>query len=112
MGIVGAALVGIWAYGLLRDSGRVLLDAEMTAPVVAEIVEVIDASPVEAAICDLHGWRVGKAKYACILSLVTEQDAEPDDFKRRLAVHDELVHVSVEVNRTLGYRAMSRRSIG
>lgn len=34
MGIVGAGLVSVWAYGLLRDSGRVLLDAEMNAPVV------------------------------------------------------------------------------
>ena len=84
MGIVGAALVGVWAYGLLRDSGRVLLDAEMNAPVVTEIIEVIAASPVKAAICDLHVWRVGKGKYACILSLVTAQDAEPDDFKRGL----------------------------
>ena len=37
MGIVGAGLVAVWAYGLLRDSGKILLDAEMNAPVVAEI---------------------------------------------------------------------------
>lgn len=49
MGIVGAGLVGIWAYGLLRDTGRILLDAEMDAPVVAEIYEVIEASPVRFA---------------------------------------------------------------
>jgi cation diffusion facilitator family transporter len=98
MGIVGAVLVGVWAYGLLRDSGRVLLDAEMRDPVVAEIVEVIGASPIKADICDLHVWRVGKGKYACILSLVTAPDVEPDYFKRQLAVHEELVHISVEVN--------------
>jgi Co/Zn/Cd efflux system component len=33
MGIVGAGLVAVWAYGLLRDTGRVLLDADMNAPV-------------------------------------------------------------------------------
>ena len=37
IGIVGAGLVAVWAYGLLRDSGSVLLDAEMNAPVVSEI---------------------------------------------------------------------------
>ena len=99
MGIVGAGLVAVWAYGLLRDSGRVLLDAEMNAPVVAEIREVIAASPIPAAMCDLHVWRVGKGKYACILALVTEEDASPDYFRRQLGVHEELVHISVEVNR-------------
>lgn len=98
MGIVGAGLVAVWAYGLLRDSGRVLLDAEMNAPVVAEIRDVIDASPIKADITDLHVWRVGKGKYACILSLAVTEAAEPDDFRRQLSIHEELVHVTVEVN--------------
>ena len=101
MGIVGAGLVAVWAVGLLRDSGRVLLDAEMDAPVVAEIREVIDASPVAATISDLHVWRVGKGMYACIVSLVTSADASPDYFKKQLQIHEELVHISVEVNRRL-----------
>ena len=100
MGIVGAGLVGVWAYGLLRDTGRVLLDAEMDAPVVEEIREVVAASPVPAEIADLHVWRVGKGKYACILSLVTQGDVQPDEFRRMLGIHEELVHVTVEVNRT------------
>jgi len=102
MGIVGAALVAVWAYGLLRDTGRVLLDAEMDAPVVAEIREVIDESPIKAAITDLHVWRVGKGKYACILSLVVTDAAEPDYFRRQLSIHEELVHVTVEVNQHKG----------
>lgn len=99
MGIVGAGLVAVWAYGLLRDSGRVLLDAEMTAPVVKEIREVIADSPVKASICDLHVWRVGKGKYACIVSLATEDVVQPDYFKSRLRIHEELVHITVELNR-------------
>ena len=99
MGMVGAALVAVWAYGLMRDSGRVLLDAEMNAPVVAEIREVIDASPIRATISDLHVWRVGKGKYACMVSLVTLADAQPEDFKRQLRIHEELVHITVEINR-------------
>ena len=98
MGIVGAGLVAVWAYGLLRDTGRVLLDAEMDAPVVAEIHEVIEASPVKAEITDLHVWRVGKGKYACILSLSVVGAAEPDYFRRQLSIHEELVHVTVELN--------------
>lgn len=97
MGIVGAALVSVWAYGLIRDSGRVLLDAEMNAPVVEEIREVIAASPIAAAICDLHVWRVGKQKYACILTLAVHEAATPDYFRKQLAIHEELVHVTVEI---------------
>ena len=98
MGLVGAGLVAVWAYGLLRDTGRVLLDAEMDAPVVAEIHQVIEASPVKAEITDLHVWRVGKGKYACILSLTVQEDATPDEFRQQLSIHEELVHVTVEVN--------------
>ncbi len=99
MGIVGAGLVAFWARGLLRDTGAVLLDAEMHAPVVSEIREVIDNSPVKAEICDLHVWRVGKGKYACILSLLTTEDVSPDYFKRLLNIHEELVHISIELYR-------------
>ena len=99
MGIVGAVLVSVWAYGLLRDSGRVLLDAEMNAPIVEEIREVIQTSSVKADISDLHVWRVGKGKYACILSLTTDEAAEPEYFKRLLSVHEELVHITAEINR-------------
>ncbi len=98
MGIVGAALVAVWAYGLLRDTGRVLIDAEMDAPVVQEIREVIAASPIPAEILDLHVWRVGKSKHACILSLAVTEPLEPDEVRRQLSVHEELVHVTVEVN--------------
>ncbi|CAN5671188.1 CDF family Co(II)/Ni(II) efflux transporter DmeF [soil metagenome] len=102
MGILGAGLVAAWAYGLLRDSGRVLLDAEMDAPVVEEIREVIAASPVEATIVDLHVWRVARDKYACIVSLAVAasalQQIDPEYFKRLLRVHEELVHITVEIN--------------
>lgn len=102
MGLVGAVLVSVWAYGLLRDTGRVLLDAEMNAPVVAEIRDVIDASPVKAKLCDLHVWRVGKGKYACILSLATDNEASPEYFKQQLSIHEELVHISIEINQAGG----------
>jgi len=99
MGLVGAGLVSVWALGLLRDTSRVLLDAEMNAPVVAEIREVIDASPIKARLSDLHVWRVGKGKYACILSLATDNEVSPEYFKRQLSIHEELVHISIEINR-------------
>jgi cation diffusion facilitator family transporter len=102
MGLVGAGLVSVWAFGLLRDTGRVLLDAEMNALVVAEIREVIDALPFKAILSDLHVWRVGKGKYACILSLATDNEVSPEYFKQQLSIHDELVHISIEINPIYG----------
>lgn len=98
MGIVGAGLVSTWAYGLLRDTGRVLLDAEMDTPVAAEIKEVINGGSIDADITDLHVWRVGKGKYACILSLACRTYTTPDFFKKQLSIHEELVHVTIELN--------------
>lgn len=98
MGIVGAGLVAVWAQGLLRDAGKVLLDAEMDAPVVQEIRDVIAASPAPARISDLHVWRVGRGEYACIVSLVTAPGADPETFKQLLRVHEELVHITVELH--------------
>lgn len=98
MGLVGAALVSVWAWGLLRQSGKILLDAEMDAPVVAEVREAIERGAVPATITDLHVWRVGRAQYAVMVSVTTPSGEDADYFRRALKVHEELVHVTVEVN--------------
>jgi len=99
MGVVGALLVGAWARGLLRDTSRALLDREMDAPVVAEILEAAQAGGADQ-VADLHVWRVGRHAYACALTLVTHDPAlTPDDVRRRLAVHEEVVHATIEVQR-------------
>ncbi|MBL0442397.1 CDF family Co(II)/Ni(II) efflux transporter DmeF [Aeromonas veronii] len=96
MGIVGAGLVAVWAWGLLRDSGRVLLDAEMDTPLVAEIREVIAELP-GTDIRDLHVWRVGQQQYACVLSLLMVNPLPAQQIRERLAIHEELVHVTIEI---------------
>ncbi|TBU89529.1 CDF family Co(II)/Ni(II) efflux transporter DmeF [Stutzerimonas kirkiae] len=99
MGLVGAVLVGLWAKGLLRDTARVLLDAEMDTPVVEEVRQVIAELPEPTTITDLHLWRVGKDQYACLLTLATAARLDADSVRQRLAVHEELAHVTVEINR-------------
>lgn len=99
MGLVGAALISVWAAGLLRDSARILLDAEMDAPVVAEVREVIEKGAVPARIADLHVWRVGRARYAVVVTVVTPSAADGEYFRRALCVHEELAHVTVEIVR-------------
>ncbi len=100
MGIVGAVLVAVWAKGLLVDTGKVLLDREMDHPVVDEIREVVETDAGETRITDLHVWRVGKNVYSCALTLET-QDAtlNADAVRERLAVHEEIVHSTIEIHR-------------
>ena len=99
MGLVGAVLVTVWAVGLLRDTGRVLLDAQMDAPVVAEVREVIEQGPWPARLADLHVWQVGRGKFAVVASVVTAAELDADRIREALSIHDELVHVTVEVHR-------------
>ncbi len=102
MGLVGAVLVAVWAVGLIRQTGRILLDAEMDHPVVESIRDTIRSISATSttSIVDLHVWRVGKQSHAAIISLVTDDpQLTPESIKRLLASREELVHVSVEINR-------------
>ena len=102
MGIVGAVLVAVWAKGLIAETGKVLLDREMDHPVVGEIREVIteNAAAHGLRLTDLHVWRVGRGAWACALTLVTSDPALTADAVRQwLAVHEEIVHVTVELQR-------------
>ena len=69
----------------------------MDAPVVDEIRDVIAHDVRDAIITDLHVWRVGKGKYACVLAVVSDGEVTADQIRDALAVHEELVHVTVEV---------------
>jgi len=103
LGAVGAVVVALWARGLIAETSRVLLDREMDHPVVDEIREVVAehaAVAGDARIADLHVWRVGKAAYACALSLVTHDRAlTPDAVRQWLSVHEEIVHSTIEIHR-------------
>lgn len=102
MGIVGATLVAVWAKGLIVETSKVLLDREMDHPVVDEIREVIETEgdKSDTRITDLHVWRVGKKVYSCALSVVTRDTAlSPNDIRKRLAVHEEIVHATIEIHR-------------
>ena len=98
VGLLGSGVVAAWAVSLLRSTGRLLLDADMDSPVVAEIRRVVRESTLPAELDDLHVWRVGKGRYACILSVTAAPTATPAYFRSLLRAHPELVHVTVEVN--------------
>ncbi len=94
MGIVGAAVIGRWSWGLLMDTGAVLLDAAPNRVLEQEIRDAIEDG--DARIADLHVWRVGPGKYATIVSLVAKHPQTPSDYAKRVRMHDELVHVTIE----------------
>jgi cation diffusion facilitator family transporter len=101
MGIVGAVLVAVWAKNLIVDTGKVLLDREMDAPVVEEIREVVEAGVHggDTRIVDLHVWRIGRQSYACALGVVTRDPAlSANALRARLAVHEEIVHSTIEIH--------------
>jgi cation diffusion facilitator family transporter len=97
MGLVGAALVSRWAWGLARDSAAVLLDAEDHGRTAAEVRRLIEALP-DHEVADLHLWRVGPASRACILSLVTHTPFTAEHYRRLLAGVEGLDHLTVEIN--------------
>jgi cation diffusion facilitator family transporter len=96
MGLVGTVVILSWAYMLLRDTGSILLDrvpASSDLPVV--IREGIEDG--DTKITDLHIWQVGVNKFAAIISVVAHHPKTPAEYRQALKIHEELVHVSVEV---------------
>jgi len=98
MGLFGSAVIARWSAALLRDTSRVLLDAEIPQARRAEIRSAIE-SDTDVRVADLHVWRVGPRHLAAIVSVVANQPREPDDYKRLLASQRDLVHITVEVHR-------------
>ncbi|WP_225783672.1 CDF family Co(II)/Ni(II) efflux transporter DmeF [Xenophilus sp. Marseille-Q4582] len=102
MGLVGAALVALWARGLLQETAKVLLDREMDHPVTDEIREGIETALAdsETRVADLHVWRVGRAAYACAVTVVTHSPTlTADQVRATFAMHEEIRHSTVEIQR-------------
>ncbi|AXQ24015.1 cation transporter [Acinetobacter wuhouensis] len=109
LGIVGAFLVANWSWSLIRQTGKTLLDAEMDEPVVNEIREAIDELKSEVKITDIHVWKVGKAKFSVILALETsDKNLNADMIRQALSIHEELIHISVEINQISMFNFVSR----
>ncbi len=103
IGCAGSVLVAMWAKGLIVDTAKVLLDREMDHPVVDEIREVVEAATLSGTtqITDLHVWRVGKQVYSCALTVLTDDATlTPGHIRQRLAVHEEIVHSTIEIHFT------------
>jgi len=97
MGIVGSLVIASWSIGLLKDTSKVLLDAEGSEALRNRIRESIEAD-ADNRVSDLHLWRVGSHHMAAIISVVTHAPRDPDHYKRLIQDFEELAHVTIEVN--------------
>lgn len=95
VGIVGAAVIARWSWGLLRDTGAVLLDMVPDDGLADAIVRTLERDGDRVS--DLHLWRVGPGHVAAIVSLVSDCPRAPDDYKAQLSGFSQLSHITVEV---------------
>jgi cation diffusion facilitator family transporter len=97
MGLVGAALVARWSFGLLKATSAVLLDRsappEMRAAV-QEALERVDGTRV----VDLHVWCIGLNLYSAALTIVTPEPRSPEHYKALLPPRLNIVHATIEVH--------------
>jgi cation diffusion facilitator family transporter len=94
-GIVGAFVIASWAYGLVRDTGRILLDMNPDRQLTERVRQEIEVDGDK--LTDLHVWRLGPGHLGAVLSVVTRQNRCPEDYRQRLRHFASLSHVTVEV---------------
>ncbi len=96
MGIVGAAVIAVWAYRLLRSSGAVLLDTVTDPQLAGQIKRRLEVGTDRVA--DLHLWRLGPGHAGVIAAIVADEPESPDRYKARLRDLSGLSHVTIEVH--------------
>ncbi len=95
VGIIGSLVIGSWAFGLIRDSGAVLLDVCADKDLEAVIRERLETKGDR--VTDLHLWQVGPGHRAAVISVISDHPLSPATYKRRLGGLKGLCHVTVEV---------------
>jgi cation diffusion facilitator family transporter len=95
VGIIGSLVIGSWAFGLIRDSGAVLLDVSVDKNLEAVIRDRLETRGDR--VTDLHLWQVGPGHRAAVISVVSDHPLPSATYKRRLKGLRGLSHVTIEV---------------
>ncbi|MGH6834657.1 MAG: CDF family Co(II)/Ni(II) efflux transporter DmeF [Methylocella sp.] len=95
MGIMGALVIANWAYGLIRDTGGVLLDMNPDKAMAEELRRTIENDGDRLA--DLHLWRLGPGHLGAIVSVMTAKHRDAEFYRSRLSRFRMLSHVTIEV---------------
>ena len=96
MGLLGAALVARWSWGLLRDTSHLLLDHQAPEPILRAVREAIEGA-ADNRLYDLHVWSVAPGAYAAALGIVTHAPRPPEHYRTLIPNGLGVVHVTVEV---------------
>jgi cation diffusion facilitator family transporter len=96
VGLVGAAVIASWSYGLIRDTGSVLLDMTPDPNLTENIRMAMERDGDR--LCDLHLWRLGPGHIGAIVSITTAVPRAPAFYRDRLTAFRSLSHVTIEVH--------------
>lgn len=97
MGIVGAIVISRWSWGLIKDSGGVLLDrVPEDGRVDAQVRKLIETDG--DMITDLHIWQIGPGHFSVIVSIASNAPKTVAAYKAMLGEIDHLSHTTVEVH--------------
>jgi cation diffusion facilitator family transporter len=94
-GIIGACVIASWSYGLIRDTGAILLDMNPDKGMANKLRDEVEADG--DVLADLHLWRLGPGHLGAIISVVTSKARDADYYRLRLARFKSLSHLTVEV---------------
>jgi Co/Zn/Cd efflux system component len=94
-GMAGACVIASWSYGLIRDTGAILLDMNPDERLADGIREVIEAGGDQVA--DFHLWRLGPGHLGAIVAVSTAKSRDSGFYRDRLARFRSLSHLTVEV---------------
>jgi cation diffusion facilitator family transporter len=95
-GTVGACVIASWSFGLVRDTGAILLDMNPDRPMADNLRQTIEGDGDKIA--DLHLWRLGPGHLGAIVSVNTCQARGPDYYRAKLARFHSLSHLTIEVH--------------
>ncbi len=94
-GIIGAIVIASWSYGLIRDTGRILLDMTPDQQMADSLKRTIEADGDR--LTDLHLWRLGPGHLGAIVSVCTREPRGQDFYRAKLAKFRSLSHLTIEV---------------
>jgi cation diffusion facilitator family transporter len=96
-GIVGALVIANWSYGLMHDTGAILLDMSPDRRMADNVRHAIEDNGDK--VLDLHVWRLGPGHMSAVVSVATgEPQRSPGFYHAALKRFKGLSHVTVEVN--------------
>ncbi len=97
-GVIGALVIANWSYGLVRDTGRILLDMNPDPRITSKIREAIELDGDR--LLDLHLWRLGPGHLGAVVSVLTSDAHDCAFYRARLKQFKALSHVTIEVRKT------------